>query len=80
MKTANNKLTENEHEKCKKGSRAIWGVEKFKLQPNETILLLQYYELVREEKERAEERMGHLRFKANECEYKKKDRICWLKS
>ena len=46
--------------------------EKFKPQYNETILSLQYNNLIREQGENAEEWLGHLRIKANECKYKKK--------
>ena len=48
--------------------------EKFKPQHFETILLLQYFKLVREEKHRAEEWMGYLKIKVKECTYEERDR------
>ena len=38
--------------------------KKFKLQYNETILSLQYYKLIREQKENVEEWIGHLKTKS----------------
>ena len=51
--------TDNEKEKCQAGSGLFEAQsEKFKPQHNETILSLQYCELIREKKESAEEWMG----------------------
>ena len=49
--------------------------EKFRPKHNGTILSLQNCKQVGEEKESAEEWMGHLRVKANECEYKERARM-----
>ena len=38
------------------------------------MLALQHCKLTREQNENVEEWMGYLRFKANECSYKEKDR------
>ena len=48
--------------------------EKFKLQHNQTILSLKYWKLIREQSKNADEWVGYLRMKANEYEYKEKDR------
>ena len=48
--------------------------KKFKPQHNETILLLQYWKLIREQSENAGEWMDCLRLKENECKYRAKDR------
>ena len=46
----------------------------FKPQHNEAILSLQYFKQTREQNEKAEEWMGHLRIKVNEFGYNKRDR------
>ena len=49
--------------------------EKIKPQHNETILSFQYCKLIGQQCQVAEEWMGRLRIKANECVYKEKDKI-----
>ena len=68
-------LNDEEKEKCK----TIMGLfkvlsELFKSQHIETVLPLQYCKLLGEPSDDAAEWIGCLRVKANECEYKEKDR------
>ena len=57
-------LTDNEQEMFRISK--VRKSEKFKPQYNEMILSLQYFKLISEENESAEEWMGHLWVKANE--------------
>ena len=57
-----------EQEACNKGLFEILN-DKFRLQYNEAIKLLQFYKLVRQHNESTEERMGRLRIAAIECNY-----------
>ena len=68
-------LNDNEKVKCKTSTGLFEVItQNFKLQHNDTILLLQYCKLIREEKENTEEWMAWLRVKANEFVYIEKDR------
>ena len=48
--------------------------EKIRPQQNRTILSLQYCKLIREQSQNADEWMGHIRMKANTCQYKENKR------
>ena len=68
-------LTDNGQEKYKPSSGLFEVLcEKFDPWYNDTILSLQYCKLVRDEKESTEAWIGHLKVKANECEYKQRNR------
>ena len=63
-------LTEAEQEACyEEGQFEIFN-NRFKPQDNETIILLQFCKLVRQQNESAEEWVGRLRIIAVECYYK----------
>ena len=50
---------------------SVYLIQSFKPQFNETILSLQYCKLSRTKSKSSEEWMGHVKFRANECNYKK---------
>ena len=69
-------LNDTEEEKCRtcEGLYKVHSV-KFKPSPNETVLLLEYCKLAREQNSNAEELMSHLWHKDYECGYKKDWRL-----
>ena len=68
-------LTGEEQETCKGSAGLINTLNvQFKLQHNETVLLLHYCKLNRDENVKAEEWISHLRVKVNESNYKECDR------
>ena len=68
--------TLSEEEKKSKTSMWLFKVlsENFKTRQDETILPLQYCQLIIKQREKTEEWMGCLRMKSNECKYKEKYR------
>ena len=68
-------FNDTEQEEYRTGARLFEVFsDKFKLQHNETILLLKCCKLVKEENENAEEWIGHIRHEVNECGCKEKYR------
>ena len=65
-------LNDDEQEKCKSSIVLCEDqIKKFNPQHNETVLSMQCCKLIRQQSGNPEEWIGHVRIKANECEYKR---------